>query len=66
MISVFVFVMMLFIDYLSVMTGGRINSLIGRGSFRQYVVSSSLGAVPGCLGAFMNVSFSCADQRHDI
>ncbi|MFQ6103017.1 MAG: putative manganese transporter [Candidatus Glassbacteria bacterium] len=57
MISVFVFVMMLLIDYLSVMTGGRMHSLIGKGSLRQYVVSSGLGAVPGCLGAFMNVSF---------
>jgi hypothetical protein len=57
MISLFVFVMMMFIDYLSVMTRGRMNRLIGKGTFRQYVLSSGLGAVPGCLGAFMNVSF---------
>jgi len=57
LISVFVFVMMMFIDYVSVMSRGRLNRLIGRGSFRQYVVSSGIGVMPGCLGAFMNVSF---------
>jgi len=57
LISVFVFVMMMFIDYLSVMTRGRLNQLIGKGSFRQYVVASGIGVMPGCLGAFMNVSF---------
>jgi hypothetical protein len=56
-ISVFVFVMMLFIDYLSVMTRGSMEKLIGKGSLRQYVFTSLLGAAPGCLGSFMNVSF---------
>ncbi len=57
MISLFVFVMMMFIDYLGVMTRGRMNRIIGRGTLRQYLISSGLGAMPGCLGAFMNVSF---------
>ncbi|NOX97563.1 MAG: selenocysteine protein [Nitrospirae bacterium] len=57
MITVFVFVMMLFIDYLNVLTRGRMSELIKGGLFRQYVMTSFLGATPGCLGAFMNVSF---------
>lgn len=56
-ISVFVFVMMMFIDYLSVMARGRMDRLIGRGTLRQYVLTSFLGVAPGCLGSFMNVSF---------
>jgi len=57
LISVFVFVMMMFIDYLSVMTRGQLNRMIGKGSLRQYIVSSGIGVMPGCLGAFMDVSF---------
>lgn len=57
MITVFVFVMMLFIDYLNILTRGRMSELIKGGLFRQYVITSFLGATPGCFGAFMNVSF---------
>lgn len=32
------------------------NMIIKGGLFRQYIVASSLGATPGCLGAFMDVS----------
>ncbi|OQX80083.1 MAG: selenocysteine protein [Candidatus Omnitrophica bacterium 4484_70.1] len=56
MVTVFVFVMMEFIDYLSVFTQGRLNKLIKRSRFLQYIVASFLGATPGCLGAFMSVS----------
>jgi hypothetical protein len=57
MITLFVFVMMMFIDYLNVLAKGRMNKAIRGNSFRQYVMASFLGATPGCLGAFMNVSF---------
>ncbi len=57
MITVFVFIMMIFIDYLEVLTRGRMSRLIKGGLLRQYVMSSFLGTIPGCLGSFLNVSF---------
>ena len=57
MITVFVFVMMVFVDYLNVLTKGRMSKIIKGGLWRQYFITSFLGAVPGCLGSFMNVTF---------
>ena len=57
MITIFVFVMMVFIDYLGVLTRGKFNTIVKGGLFRQYVIAAFLGATPGCLGAFMCVSF---------
>lgn len=57
MITVFVFSMMMFVDYLEVLTKGKLSKLIKGGMFRQYVSASFLGTLPGCLGSFMNVSF---------
>ena len=57
MITVFVFVMLMLVDYINVLTKGRMSTAIRGGRFRQYTVASLLGATPGCLGAFMNVSF---------
>jgi len=57
MITTFVFLMMVLVDYVNVLTQGRMNNAIKGGLFRQYVIASLLGATPGCLGAFMNVSF---------
>ncbi len=57
MISIFVFVMMLMVDCINVLSKGKMESLIRGGRWRQYTVASFLGATPGCLGAFMNVSF---------
>jgi len=56
-ITTFVFVMMVWVDYINVFSRGRFTRILAGGHGRQYVVSSALGAVPGCLGAFMNVSF---------
>ncbi|MFC1454782.1 putative manganese transporter [Candidatus Undinarchaeota archaeon] len=56
-ISVFVFCMMVFIDYFNVLTRGRMSKVVKGNKFQQYVITSFLGATPGCLGAFMNVSF---------
>ena len=56
-ITLFVFVMMLLIDYINVMTRGQLTHIVRGGRWRQYFVASFLGATPGCLGAFLNVSF---------
>lgn len=57
MITLFVFVMMVFIDYINVLTRGRMTKVVKGGRNRQYLIASFLGSTPGCLGAFMNVSF---------
>lgn len=56
-VTTFVFVMMMIIDYVNVLTKGKLSTAIKGGLLRQYVISSFLGATPGCLGAFMDVSF---------
>jgi len=55
-ISLFVFGMMVLVDFLSILTKGRFGEAIKGKVWRQYFVSSSLGVTPGCLGAFLNVS----------
>jgi len=57
LITVFVFVMMLLIDYLNVITNGRMSQSMKGNRGQQYFIASFLGATPGCLGAFLNVSF---------
>lgn len=56
MITIFVFVMMVLIDYLNVLTKGRMKTAVEGSKLRQYTITSFLGSTPGCLGAFMNVS----------
>lgn len=56
MVTLFVFVMMLIIDYINVLSKGRMGVWMRGGMVRQYILSSFLGVTPGCLGAFMNVS----------
>lgn len=56
-IAFFVFAMMLLLDYGNVLTSGKVNALMQRKQRGQYLISSFLGATPGCLGAFLNVSF---------
>lgn len=56
-ITIFVFVMVLLIDYINVFTRGRMEQIVKGGRGRQYLTASFLGVTPGCLGAFMNVSF---------
>lgn len=55
-ISVFVFVMMLLIDYINVISKGKMRKIVSRKRRGQYITASFLGSTPGCLGAFMNVS----------
>ena len=56
MITVFVFVMMLIVDFLDMLSKKSLTRLMKGGTWRQYTVASFLGATPGCLGAFMDVS----------
>ena len=56
MITVFVFVMMLIVDFLDMFSEKRLSEVMTGGIWRQYAAASFLGATPGCLGAFMSVS----------
>jgi hypothetical protein len=56
MITSFVFVMMLLVDFIDTASKRRMSEIMKGGQWRQYTLSSFLGATPGCLGAFMNVS----------
>jgi hypothetical protein len=56
-VTVFVLMMMVAVDALNVWTRGRIALLLKQGhQWRQYIVSSLIGTVPGCVGGFTNVS----------
>jgi hypothetical protein len=56
MITSFVFVMMLAIEYINVHTKGSWQDSVQRSRWLQYVLSAFLGATPGCLGAFTIVA----------
>jgi len=56
MITSFVFIMMLLIEYINVQTQGRWQDLLKKSQWGQYFLGAFLGAVPGCLGAFTVVS----------
>jgi hypothetical protein len=56
MITVFVAVMMLIVEYFNVQTRGLFLSAIHSSRWRQYLLAAMLGAIPGCLGAFVVVT----------
>jgi len=56
-ISIFVFAMMVLVDYFNVLSQGGMSRAVRGGRLRQYFMASFLGSTPGCLGAFMSVSF---------
>ena len=56
MITSFVFIMMLLIEYINVQTQGRWQDSLKKSRWGQYFLGALLGAVPGCLGAFTVVS----------
>jgi hypothetical protein len=56
MITFFVFVMMVLVDYIDMAGKRRLSRMMKKGPWRQYTLASFLGSTPGCLGAFMNVS----------
>jgi hypothetical protein len=56
-ITLLVAVMMVAVDLLNVWTEKRVASFFkGKGKTRQYILSSLIGTVPGCIGGFTNVS----------
>jgi hypothetical protein len=55
-ITGFVFVMMLVIEYLNVLTSGAWASLVAKSRWRGVVLAAFLGATPGCLGVFAVVA----------
>ena len=56
MITGFVFVMMLVIEYLNVLSRGAWQTSLRGSRWRQYLLAAALGVSPGCLGAFAVVS----------
>lgn len=56
MITIFVFVMMVLVDFVDTVSERRLSGIMKGGNWRQYTIASFLGSTPGCLGAFMNVS----------
>jgi len=57
LITGFVLVMMLVIEYLNVLTQGKWDRVVRGHRPAQVVLASFLGSTPGCLGAFACVSF---------
>ena len=56
MITCFVCVMMLVIEYVNVLTAGDWMQKLGDSRLKQYIFASFLGAIPGCLGPFTVVA----------
>lgn len=55
-VTLLVFVMMVAVDLVNVWTRGKLTPFLKQGAWRQYLLASFLGATPGCVGAYMNVS----------
>jgi len=56
MITGFVFVMMLVIEYINVQSQGLWQKSLSGNKWKQYIMAGLLGAIPGCLGAFTVVA----------
>ncbi|MBN2280560.1 MAG: arsenic efflux protein [Candidatus Marinimicrobia bacterium] len=56
MISSFVFVMMLIIEYINIQTKGLFTQNLRNHPWRQYLLAGLLGILPGCLGSFSVVA----------
>ncbi len=56
MITGFVFVMMLVIEYVNVLTSGAWQQRLATSRWGQYLFAALMGATPGCLGAFIVVA----------
>ncbi len=55
-ITGFIFVMMMVIEYINVRTSGLWKNFIKGEKWKQYVIAAILGAIPGCLGAYTAVA----------
>ncbi|NOX16870.1 MAG: hypothetical protein GXO87_01120 [Chlorobi bacterium] len=56
MITSFVFIMMLVIEYVNVVTKGNWQNRLQKSKFGKYILAAFFGALPGCLGSFTVVS----------
>ena len=56
MITSFVLIMMLLIEYINVQTRGSWQQSLKKTRLGQYILGAVLGVIPGCLGAFTVVS----------
>jgi len=56
MISGFVFIMMMVIEYINVQSKGLWQKHLIGNKWKQYLIAGLLGAIPGCLGAFTAVA----------
>ena len=56
MITAFVAVIMLLVEYLNVQTRGVLLATMDGARWRQYLLAATLGAIPGCLGAYAVVA----------
>ncbi len=56
MITGFVFVMMLVIEYINVLTSGVWQQRLSASRWGQYFFAAIMGVTPGCLGAFIVVA----------
>lgn len=56
MITGFVFVMMLVVEYINILTSGTWRNRLAGSSWGQYLLASALGVLPGCLGSFAVVA----------
>lgn len=55
-ISLLVAIMMILVDFLNVLTKNKLESLFINKKFHQYILTSLIGTIPGCIGGFTNVS----------
>jgi hypothetical protein len=56
LITGFVAVMMMAVEYANVFTQGAWRKVLGTSRLRQYALGAAIGAVPGCLGSFVVVA----------
>ena len=56
MITAFVFMMMIVVEYLNILTGGIWQQAFRGSPWKQYLLAGLLGVSPGCLGAFTVVA----------
>lgn len=56
LITGFVFVMMLLIEYMNVLTSGAWQTKLAHNRWGQYVLAAGLGLIPGCVGGFAVVA----------
>ena len=57
LLSFFVFVMMLLVDFADAVSKRRLSGIMKEGPWRQYTLASVLGATPGCFSALRFVEF---------